>query len=435
MANSYPYQAGEESRKRRMASMLAPNAYTAKTKSEQASIDRRAKMIELLQGQADAPIERFSYGGIEAYTPPTAYLAKILSGAMAGYQSGKAGREQEALDKYKEQAQNEDMAVIREAASMPRTSLNLRPGTQATDLTQMNENLLPGMDPFTGSIPARRYTTITPEGSQAMFDLTQADRRAVEDLETRKEESRAEMLARQFEKQAVSDARIEAARLKNEQDVAAELLRNENNILNQKNLAQQQRDRERAEYGLPPEVSAGETTTPSAGTPPKTLAEAKMQQALDQKQRENTQTQLLDAQKALPKLEKNAKDLFSVIDQIATFNEKDEAKKHPGFDSVVGTLTGKVSKYYPGSKAADFQAIMDQLGGKAFLEAYASLRGGGPITDIEGEKATKAIAALSTSQSPDAFLKNLKVFKSSVQESLDDARKKAGVNNDGWKPL
>ena len=205
MANFDPYQADEESKNKRMASMLAPNAYTEKTKSEQANIDRRAKMIELLQGQADAPIERFSYGGIEAYTPPTAYLAKILSGAMAGYQSGKAGREQEALDKYKEQAQNQDMAVIREAASMPRTSLNLRPGTQATDLTQMNENLLPGMDPFTGSIPARRYTTITPEGSQAMFDLTQADRKAVEDLDMRREDKRMELLQKQFAKQEEED--------------------------------------------------------------------------------------------------------------------------------------------------------------------------------------------------------------------------------------
>jgi hypothetical protein len=147
-------------------------------------------MIELLQGQANAPIERFGYGGIEAVTPPAAYLAKILSGAMAGYQSGKAGREQEALDKYQEQAQNQDMAAIREAASMPGTSLNLRPGTQATDLTQMNENLLPGMDPFTGSIPARRNTTTTPGGSQAMFELTQADRKAVEDLGMRREDKR-----------------------------------------------------------------------------------------------------------------------------------------------------------------------------------------------------------------------------------------------------
>jgi hypothetical protein len=182
MANFDPYQAGEESRKRRMAEMIAPNEYTSRTKSGQSAIDRRAKMIELLQGQADAPIERFGYGGIEAYTPPTAYLAKILSGAMAGYQSGKAGREQEALDKYKEQAQNQDMGTIREAAQcLGHRPLNLRPGTQATDLTQMNENLLPGMDPFTGSIPARRNTMITPEGSQAMFDLTQADRKAVED--------------------------------------------------------------------------------------------------------------------------------------------------------------------------------------------------------------------------------------------------------------
>ena len=75
----------------RTTSMIAPNEYTDRTRSGQASIDRRAKMIELLQGQADAPIERFSYGGVEAVTPPAAYLNKILSGVMTQYQSGKAG--------------------------------------------------------------------------------------------------------------------------------------------------------------------------------------------------------------------------------------------------------------------------------------------------------------------------------------------------------
>lgn len=207
MANFDPYEAGEKNRKKRMADMIAPNAYTAKTKSEQANIDRRAKMIELLQGQADAPIEKFSYGGIEAVTPPAAYLAKILSGAMAGYQSGKAGQEQEALDKYKENAQNEDMATIREAASMPGTSLNLRPGTQATDLTQMNEYLLPGMEPFTGSIPARRNTTTTPGGSRAISDLTQEDRKAVEDANVRKEDARLELLREQFKDKERQDER------------------------------------------------------------------------------------------------------------------------------------------------------------------------------------------------------------------------------------
>jgi hypothetical protein len=216
MAEFDPYKAGEESRKKRMAEMIAPNEYTSRTKSGQSAIDRRAKMIELLQGQADAPIERFGYGGIEAYTPPTAYLAKILSGAMAGYQSGKAGREQEALDKYQEQARTQDMGTIREAASMPGTSLNLRPGTQATDLTPMNdmynemfaEQLAkepPDLIPAPSSIPARRNTMITPEGSQAMFDLTQADRKAVEDLSMRREDKRMELLQKQLAKQEKED--------------------------------------------------------------------------------------------------------------------------------------------------------------------------------------------------------------------------------------
>ena len=244
MAEFDPYKAGEENRKKRMADMIAPNEYTSRTKSGQSAIDRRARMIELLQSQADAPIERFGYGGIEAVTPPTAYLAKILSGAMAGYQSGKAGREQEALDKYQEQARTQDMGTIREAAAMPGTPLNLRPGTQATDLTQMNEMLPQGAEPFTGSIPARRNTMITPEGSQAMFEMTQADRKAVEDLGMRREESRAEMLTRQLdkqtaadEKQKIADARIAERTLDDERRVAAAALKSQEDVTAAKLLA------------------------------------------------------------------------------------------------------------------------------------------------------------------------------------------------------
>jgi hypothetical protein len=75
------------------------------------------------------------------------------------------------------------------------------------------------------------------------------------------------MLARQFEKQAVSDARIEAARLKNEQDVAAADLENKNNIDNKIEEELRELNRERADYGLPPVSSIDGTSTPSAGTP------------------------------------------------------------------------------------------------------------------------------------------------------------------------
>lgn len=213
MANFDPYKAGEDEKKQRMATMLTPNAYTAKTKSEQASIDRRAKMIELLQGQADAPIERFSYGGIEAVTPPAAYLAKILSGAMAGYQSGKAGQEQEALDKYKEQAQTQDMntmiemmnkgtgktdvssnydtSFIKDPAkraeqdaylSAPTTSMSQSQPPSYTDgALNMTMPTAPPSAPIT-DIQERRYSMRTPEGQMELLKQTASDKQAMAKL-------------------------------------------------------------------------------------------------------------------------------------------------------------------------------------------------------------------------------------------------------------
>ena len=225
MAEFDPYKAGEESRKKRIADMIAPNAYTAKTKSEQSSIDRRAKMIELLQGQADAPIEIFSYGGIEAVTPPTAYLAKILSGVMAQYQSGKAGQEQEALDKYKERAQNEDMGTMIEmlkkggtvptdVSSVYDTSYIKDPARRAQQDASLAEPVMPQQPSYTGGMPEgvvstgkpitpvteiqeRRYSMRTPEGQAELLRQTAAEK-----------QSRAEMLAGQLERE---DERQKAA--------------------------------------------------------------------------------------------------------------------------------------------------------------------------------------------------------------------------------
>lgn len=248
MATFDPYKAGEYERKQRIASMLANNAYTAKTKSEQANIDRRAKMIELLQGQADAPIERFSYNGIEAYTPPAAYLGKILSGAMAGYQSGKAGREQAALDKYKEQAQTQDMNTMIEmmnkgtgktdVSSIYDTSYIKDPAKRAeldaylsAPTTSMSQSQPPS---YTGGalnitmptaqpsapvteIQERRYSMRTPEGQMELLKQIASDK-----------QSRAEMLSRQLERQdeaqkaaILEEGRNERARLGREATTAA----------------------------------------------------------------------------------------------------------------------------------------------------------------------------------------------------------------------
>jgi len=69
---------------------------------------------------------------------------------------------------------------------------------------------------------------------------------------------------------------------------------------------------------------------------------------------------------------------------------------------------------------------MDQIGGQTFLQAYNMLRGGGVITDIEGQKATDALARLNTAQNPEDYRTALNELRTIVQSGLDKARRTAG---------
>ncbi|WP_305986469.1 hypothetical protein [Roseibium sp. MMSF_3544] len=57
----------------------------------------------------------------------------------------------------------------------------------------------------------------------------------------------------------------------------------------------------------------------------------------------------------------------------------------------------------PGTDSANFLARLEQLKGKAFLQAFETLKGGGQITEREGLAAQNAIARLQTSQSDEEF--------------------------------
>ena len=87
----------------------------------------------------------------------------------------------------------------------------------------------------------------------------------------------------------------------------------------------------------------------------------------------------------------------------------DKALSHPGRETSTG-LSGTLDprNYVAGTDAADFRAVLDQIGGTAFLQAFQSLKGGGQITEVEGKKATDAIARLSRAQSDAEFKKSLK---------------------------
>lgn len=87
----------------------------------------------------------------------------------------------------------------------------------------------------------------------------------------------------------------------------------------------------------------------------------------------------------------------------------DKALNHPGREAATG-LSGTLDprNYVPGTSPRDFQVVLDQIGGTAFLQAFESLKGGGQITEIEGKKATEAIARLNRAQSDTEFEQSLK---------------------------
>jgi hypothetical protein len=98
----------------------------------------------------------------------------------------------------------------------------------------------------------------------------------------------------------------------------------------------------------------------------------------------------------------------------------DKAIKHPGRETATGisSITNPAN-IIPGTDARNFRVILDQIKGKAFLQAFQSLKGGGQITEVEGNKATAAIARLDTAQSDEEFKIALEELQAVMQKGYE----------------
>jgi hypothetical protein len=84
----------------------------AHTRQSWSRIADQQRMAEMLQAQSQAPSERYSYKGIEARTPATAGLAKLLQGFGGAYFQGQAREQEKALgERYK----TESSDILRKA--------------------------------------------------------------------------------------------------------------------------------------------------------------------------------------------------------------------------------------------------------------------------------------------------------------------------------
>jgi len=97
-------------------------------------------------------------------------------------------------------------------------------------------------------------------------------------------------------------------------------------------------------------------------------------------------------------------------------------RPHPGFEMTVGATLLPGARFVPGSPAADFQARFDQLKGESFLQAYETLKGGGQITNIEGEKGTQAINRMSLAQSEKEFIDAARELQGIIKKGVERAQ-------------
>jgi hypothetical protein len=150
------------------------------------------------------------------------------------------------------------------------------------------------------------------------------------------------------------------------------------------------------------------TTRQMIGTVPKNVAETERQKVVGETSGK--------AQVDLPAKQARAEDALKLVEKI---------RAHKGTEGNFG-MAGKVSNI-PGGNAANAWAMIEQVRSKAFLEAFNQLRGGGAITEAEGQKATLALIRAQESQSYPAFLEALTDFEHNVKMGLSLARQQAGM--------
>lgn len=85
----------------------------------------------------------------------------------------------------------------------------------------------------------------------------------------------------------------------------------------------------------------------------------------------------------------------------------------PNLGAVTGMIQGRMPPVTQGG--TDLVAKIDQMQGQAFLQAFQSLKGGGAITEREGQAALNAVARLQRVQSEEAFKASLQELRTIIE--------------------
>jgi hypothetical protein len=144
--------------------------------------------------------------------------------------------------------------------------------------------------------------------------------------------------------------------------------------------------------------------------PPDELAQARAGGTL-------TGKTVAQAKQDLPRIEANASKFLTNLEMI---------ESDPALSRMVGPVQGRMPNVT--ADAERVQSRIDQTMGESFLEAFGSLKGGGQITEIEGQKATQAITRLGNTRMDEKDYRDaIKELKTIVQNGVIRARVMAGT--------
>lgn len=122
-----------------------------------------------------------------------------------------------------------------------------------------------------------------------------------------------------------------------------------------------------------------------------------------------------------------------IVTAQRTVNTIETALNHPGLAAFVGPVDASTPTLLPDARA--FKSYHDQLHGQAFLTAFEQLKGGGQITEIEGVKATQAIARLDAAMSEEDYMDALRELQQIARDALSRARSKQKIYSRESDPL
>lgn len=107
-------------------------------------------------------------------------------------------------------------------------------------------------------------------------------------------------------------------------------------------------------------------------------------------------------------------------------SELDALIAHPGLSAIAGPFDQYRPSWMMGAEGRDALARFNQAKGRAFLQAFGMLKGGGQITEIEGLKAEQAMARMDRAQGEEEFKQALQDFRDAVATGMDKMRQRAG---------